>query len=536
MTKRWFSVNAGVALVALVGTTLSAQQPTIPGQQQQPVATAPLTQMPAVDKYVVGAAKPPEVPGAPSIDLSLDDAIAISLEKNLDLQVQKLNPAIQDYNLVRLNAVFRPTLTSSFQQNHSSTPSTNTLDGVATDITQRQNYSAGYSQNLPWQGGAFSATFSSGRTGNNVVTNTHNPSFTAATNFNYTQPLLMGRTIDSNRNAIRVQEITRQITDITLLAAIENTKANVRTAYWALRQAIEAIEINNRALILANQLLENDKVQLQIGTMAGIDLAQPEVAVASSMQQLVNAKITWQQAELALKRLLVNGKDDDLYRRTINPTEQALLGAEPTVNIDGAVQSALANRTDIQTAKKGIDSSVLSLEVTKNQVMPSLNLSAGYTMNGQGGPSLQQGVLTPGGYFNALSALTSNPGWNVGLNFSYPLGLSSARASLSSAQLQLDQSKAQLKVTELTVATDVTQAGLNVQNSYQSYLAAKAASDAQQTATDAEQTKLNVGVSNSYNVVQQQNALTAARLTELRALITYINAVADFEKKQRIGS
>jgi outer membrane protein TolC len=260
------------------------------------------------------------------------------------------------------------------------------------------------------------------------------------------------------------------------------------------------------------------------------------VQVAQADQTLLSANIAWQTAELALKRLLVNGKDDDLYRRTINPTELAILGGEPTVNIDGAVQTALANRTDIQVARKGIESSTLSLEVTKNATMPGLSVNGQYTLTGKGGPVLQNGiVVTPGGFFDAVTGLTGNQSWLVGLNFTYPLGMQSARAAQSSAQLSLEQSKAQLKVTELTVATDVTNAGLAVQNSYQSYLAAKKAREAQETATDAEQTKFNVGVSNSYNVVQQQNNLTAARLSELRALITYINALADFGKKQRIG-
>jgi outer membrane protein len=537
MTKRFWIVGLGAAaLVAVAGSSLSAQQ------SQQPPPTMQLggvAQMPAVDRYVVGAAKPPIVAGAPVIDISLDEAIQIALEKNLDLQVQKMNPAIQDYALVVANANYRPTMTGNFGQTHTQTPSTSTLDGVTSSTnttSQGQTYQAALSQNLKFQGASASATFTSGRTATNSIFSTKNPQLNAGLKFAYSQPLLQGRTIDNARTRIKTQEITRQITDINLLATIENTKASVRAAYWALRQAIEAIEIAQRTKTLSQQLLDNVKIQVQIGTSAGIETAQPEVAVAQNDQLLLSAKIAWQTAELALKRLLVSGKDDDLYRRTINPTEQALLGGEPTVNIDGAVQAALANRTDIQTALKGIESSTLSLAVSKNITMPSLNLNAGYNLSGIGGPTLKSGIVTtPGGYGDAITSLTDAPSWNMSLNFTYPIGMTSAKAQLSSAQLTLEQSRAQLKVTELSVATDVTSAGLNVQNSYQSYLAAKKASEAQQAATEAEQTKFNVGVSNTYNVVQQQNALTSARLSELKALITYINALADFEKKQRIG-
>ncbi len=538
MTKRDITSGVLVATMALVGVSLSAQTPVIgQGTAPQLPGSLPASQMAPLDKYVVGQAKPPEVPGSTMVDLTLEQAQQIALEKNLDLQVAKMDPTIQDYGMVAARAAFRPQITGSFTQNHSSNPVTSSLDGGATSVsTQSQQYRTGISQPLRFWGANVSASFSSGRNSTTNSFTTKNPGLSAGFSVSYSQNLLQGRSIDGTRNGIRTREITRQTTDIQLLATIENTKASVRSAYWALRQAIESIEIRKRTLSQATQLLENDKIQVQVGTMAGIDTAQPEVAVTQAEQGVLTATIAWQQAEMALKRLLVGGKDDDLYRRTINPVDQAILGGEPSVNIDAAVQNALSNRTDIQIARKNIESSELTLQVTKNQTLPNLGLNASYSLSGSGGPTIKSGVITvPGGYIDALGNLIQNPTWSVGLNFTYPLGMVAAKANLASAQISMEQAKARLKVTELTIATDVTNAGLAVQNSYQSYLAAKKSREAQEKATEAEQTKFSVGTSQNFTVVQQQNSLTSARLSELQALISYLNAVADFEKKQRIG-
>ena len=112
--------------------------------------------------------------------------------------------------------------------------------------------------------------------------------------------------------------------------------------------------------------------------------------------------------------------------------------------------------------------------------------------------------------------------------------MASAKASLAQAELTLEKDKASYEAQKLTVATDITTAGLNVQSAYAHWQGAKKASGVAEKNAEAEQIKFDNGMSNNYNVATAQNNLTNARLTELRAMITYVNAVADFEKKQRI--
>jgi outer membrane protein TolC len=268
---------------------------------------------------------------------------------------------------------------------------------------------------------------------------------------------------------------------------------------------------------------------------------QSEAQVAVAEQILVAARGGWQTADLNLKRLLANGPDDEVYKRTINPTEQAILTVQ-SVDIPSAVRTALEQRTDLVQSRRNIEISQLNLEVTKDQTKPELALTTQYQLSGLGGPvrTVQGGNIIstlPGGIGDALGQIRGLdlPTWTMNVQFAYPIGLRAAKSNYARALLQLDQSQATLKAQELNVSAAVTNAGLAVENTHKQYVAAQKNAEAQQRNTEAEQTRFDVGMSTNFNVVQAQNSLTTARLSELRALITYLNAVAEFDRIQRAG-
>ncbi len=519
----------------------AGQQPAAPSAPQAPAArqTTTATAAPRVTQYVVGQAKPPVPAGTALRDMTLDEAVQIALENNLGLQAAKMNPQIQDYSLQQSRAAFRPTLSASFNQRHSATVSTSTLDGVSKVINQTQSYSTSLSQNLPFYGANYSVTFNSGRSSNNQITNIRPIQFSGSTQFSYSQPLLANFKIDNARNSIRTQQVNREVADIQLEQTIEDTKASVRTAYWALRRSIESVEIQQESLNLAQRLLDDNRTKVEIGTMAPIDVVTNESTVATDQQALLNARIGWQTAELNLKQLLVKGTDDDLYKATINPTTLPPVLTQVPVNIQSAVQTALQDRTDLQVSRKDLESSAFTVELRKNNTMPSLNLLTSYQLSGTGGSVFDRsGVLTqPSGYSDVLKGIANfnQPQWTVGLTFSYPLGMASSKALLAQAQLSYQQGQANLKAQELSVSTDVTNAGLAVQNTYQQLLAARTAREAGERNAEAEQTRFDAGMSNNYNVATALNTLTSARLNELNAEIAYVNAIAEFDRKQHVG-
>lgn len=515
---RYSSVWAGVSAILLTATTAAAQQAT---------TGAASAQTGQIDRYVVGQATPPETPGQTLVNMSLEEAINIALENNLDLKVARMNPQGVDYQLQGARAAFTPRISGSFSYTDRTSISNNTVEiGSSPTVTNlSQSYNSSLSQTFPWWGSTLSLSFNNGRSSTDAANARLPVSFSSDLSANFTLPLLADRKIDSARNSIRTLQVQRQIVDIQLLTTIENTKANVRQAYWQLRGAIEQIEIQRRALELAQRQLEDNKIRVEIGTMAQIETLQSETQVVNAEQALVNAEITWRTAELNLKRLLANSPEDALYRSTLNPIDLPAY-QPPAVDARAAITAALAERTDITQARRSIDVSRLNLELTENATLPTLDMTSSYRLTGTGAT-----------YSNTLGFIGRNdaPTWSLGVNFNYPIGMQQAKANLARAQLQLDQSLAQLQAQELSVSNEVYNAGLAVENTYkQLQVAIKAADVAEQNA-EAEQVRFDVGMSNNYNVAQALNNLTNARLTVLSRTIAYINAVAEFDRVQRVG-
>jgi outer membrane protein TolC len=516
--------------------TASAQEPA-------PAAPAPAPQaaQQPVDRYIVGQAQPPVEAGKQIRELTLEEAMIIALERNLGLQVAKMAPQGVDYQLQAARASFVPNFTTSYSYSNNKSPSNDNLDGVASITNVSQSYNGGMSQTLPWHGAQFNVNFQNSRSSTNRFTTRLNPGYNSSVRLGFNMPLLQGFKIDGNRNQLRTLQVQRQISDIQLQTQIENLKNNVRTSYWNLRSAIEQIEIQRRALEIAQRQFEDSKIRVDIGTLAPIDTTNFETQVANAEQQLLNAQITWRTAELNFKTLLASGTDDEIYTQVINPAEQPQLSVQ-SVDIQSAVARALQERTDVMQARRQIESSRLSLEVSKNQTMPSLNFSTGYNLTGQGGQEkvFQQGQVVdilPGGYADALAAIAGfdSPAWNLGFNFSYPLGMRAAKANYARSQLGLEQSLAQLKAQELSISTEVINAGLAVENTYKQFQAAQKARQAAETNADAAVTRFDVGMATNFEVVTAQQALTQSRLSELSALIRYMNAVAEFERVQKVG-
>ena len=535
-----------VVAVGVMAPVVSAQQPATPPatgsaqtQQQTTAVPTPMQQNQPIDKYVVGRALPPNdiVPGREMKDLTLEQAIAIALEKNLDLKATKVEPQLVDFQLAGARASFIPSMNAGYTFGNSTTASNNTLEGVTylTDISQ--GFNGGVNHSLPWFGSSYQARFTNSRRTTNNITTRLNPSYSSQVSLDYSMPILSGFKMDNTRNQLRTLAITRQISDINVLAAVENLRNQVRVSYWALRSAIEQIEISKRALDIARQSFDQSRMRVEIGTSAPIDTVQFETAVFNQEQLLLAAQIGWRTAEINFKRLLASGRDDEIYNFTLHPIDLPELSVQ-SVDIQAAMTKALAERTDLIVARRNIDSSNLSLEVSKSQTLPNLALTAGYRLTGQGGTQrLPDGSFVPGGIADALSAIGGfdTPAWNLGFNLTYPLGMRSAKANYARSLLAVDQSLARLKASELNVQTEVVNAGLNVENTYKQHEAAQKARQAAERNAEAAQTRFDVGMATNFEVVQLQNQLTTSRLQELSRLIAYVNAVAEFDRVQRVG-
>jgi len=484
---------------------------------------------------------PVTTPG-PNVELTLDDATARALEKNLDIAVERLNPEIQDLNLARIRASYRPTATSSIGHRAVVNPPTSQLNGGLIVQNDTSTYNGGVTQALQWGGGSVSLLFNNNKQVTSNIFANFNPTFNSSFNATLTQPLLRGFLIDGTRQQLRVTAINREISDISLKGTLATTVANVRNAYWEMVYAVQAVDVARGSLDLAQKLVQDNKARVEVGTMAPLDVVQAEAEAATRSQAVTQAEATLGTAELTLKRLIVSGTDDPLWRSKITPIDRPEFRNEP-LDVESAVKLSLQNRTDLLQARKTLDSNDVTMRFLRSETMPELDLTASYSAQGLGGTQfIRQGSglgsqiigTIPGGYGDAWKTLTGRdyPTWNFQINMSYPLGASASEASYARAKVQRNQTAAQLRALELTVATEVTNAALQAESNLKRYEASQVARELAQTRLQAEQSRFEVGLSTNFFVVQAQRDLATAQNTELRALLDYRKALVDFERSQ----
>jgi outer membrane protein len=478
--------------------------------------------------------------------LSADDAVRRAIERNLDIQVQRLEPQLLDYQVAALWATYRPSLTSSvFTQGATSLPTSQLQALGGSQITSdQQQWNAGLGKNFRWGGGALAVNFNNTRIDTSDTAATRNPAYTSNMQAAYTQPLLRNFRIDQTRSSLMIQTLQAQITDLNLRATLTITEAQVRNAYWDLVFGIDNVEAARRNLELSSKLVQDNRAKVEIGTMAPIDVVQAQAEEATRRQALVTAEATRRTNELALKRLIVSGTDDDLWNATIQPTDRPATTPEP-IDLEGAVRNALANRVDLAAAHRSLDQNEVAVKNLRNQSLPELNVIGLYNLQGRGGTEFQRtgfgGAITntiPGGYFDALSNIGNftAPTWSVRLNLSYPIGQSSAEAAYARAKVQVTQTHAQIKQAELIIATEVTNFALNVRNNLEAVQASGVARELSEQRLQAAQSKFEVGMATNFEVVQAQRDLADARSTELRNILNYRKAIVDFQRSQLAGA
>jgi outer membrane protein len=541
---------AAVAAFLVWSISASAQTPASSSTNNPDAARQDALVREAVARYEAGLQQLDTMPdvqrpaGTPAPggvrELRLADAVQLALERNLDIAVERLNPQSVDLQIAQIKNSYLPVASSTIGHRDTALLPQDQLTGQTKVTRTTGTFNVGLNQNIRKYGGNMSLVWNNTRQETTNAFQNYNPSLVTNLTFSYTQPLLRGLFIDNTRQQLAITQINREISEENLRGTIATTMANVRNAYWDLVFAQNAVDVAQRALDLAVKLVEDNRARVEVGTLAPLDIVQAEAEAATRRQTLAAAEATMQTAELALKRYIVTGTDDPLWRQQLQPVDLPSLDPAPT-DIEGAVRRALERRTDLVNARKNLDSSDISLKYYKNQTLPAVDFLGNYGAQGIGGWLNQRSgfggsvtQVTPGGYADAIGLLTRRdyPNWNLQVNISYNVFGSSADAQYARARVQRSQSQARLRALELQVATEVTNAAITVQSNLKRVEAAQAARELAEKRLEAEQSKFEVGMSTNFFVVQAQRDLRDAQNTELRALADYRKSLVNFERAQ----
>jgi outer membrane protein TolC len=513
------SVAMLTASVSASGQTLSAGGT---GQGQAPVQAK-------------GQAPSPQAGEAILKKLSVDEAVQMALEQNLSLQVERVNPQIQQMNIFTARAAWVPTLQSQFTGGNTTNPNYSRYGASgATVTTDSANFTLGAGQALR-TGGRYDVSWGANRQSTNDLFQLQNPVRYSVLSATFTQPFLRNFRTDAARTQLVISRKNREMSDIQLRQTVLSTMRNVKNAYWDLAYQRANLEVQQESLNLANESLRNNQARVRIGTMAPIDIIQAEAEVASREESVIRAQAAVDQSEDRFRTLVMDPATPGFWNTRFELSDKANFQAM-TVDVDAAVRRALDARTDLAQQRKGLEESDVNLRYMKNQTRADVNFVAKYSMVATGGTIFSEdGSSNDIGWGSVLHSLLRRdlPTWSLALNFSYPIGNSTADANLARARLQYGQSQTQLRLAELNVTTQVRDAARQVRANQQRVESTRKSRELQERKLEAEQKKFAAGMQTTYFVLQAQRDLVQARNAELQAILDYTRSMIDFEMVQQ---
>jgi outer membrane protein len=466
------------------------------------------------------------------LPVSVSDVIRLAVASNLDVKVDRYAPLTQQFLIDTLLRPFEPTLRLNAQMNRVSQASPSLL------VAGRQlshRYSVQFSQFMT-TGTGVSVTASVNRQSDNNQFNTFNPSYSGAITYAISQNLLRDYGRNVNLHSLRVSRNNKAISDIQFELSLIELVRSAQQMYWDLYGSREDIKVKQQSMELAEKTLSDNKRQVEIGTLAPIDIVQTEANLASRQEQMVVATYSSDQLQDRIKRLITSAGDPAMILARLMPTEAV---HRPDVSdlmpVQEAIRYALENRPEMRQSYLSLQSNDIDIEYAKNQLLPALSVNASYTQSGVGGNLVDRTtgqVTARGGVFDAFGQIWGYDftGYSVGFNLSIPLSNKSAQAEYSRAMTTKQSTEARRTALAQAIALDVRNAYSAVEMNRARITAAEKARELAERQLDAEQKKFQLGSGQIRFVLQEQQNLTAAQTSEIQSLVNYTKALVEFDR------
>jgi outer membrane protein len=532
---------------------------------------------------------------AGSLYLTAPDVVALAIENNIDVEVQRYGPLLNQEVLLRAegggalrsvglgvaagpesvslqgvsvnnsgsvalsggNGVssgggivtqlgpsipsLDPSLFALATYQHASIPQSNTfLIGTDALIQSTRSFELQYAQN--WDFGLTAQlTFASSRFHVNSDFFTVNPYTSGDLDLQITQNLLQGFGSAVNGRNIRVQRNNVKVSNLQFKQQVITTVAAALNLYWDLVSFNEDVRARRQEVSTAQQLLDDNKRQVQIGALAEIEITRAEAQLYSSQQDLVVSETNLQQQEIVLKNALCrNGiSAAGLDNVHVVPLDKIQIPASDEIRpVPELVNEALGKRTEIVTARLNIESNEMNLVGIKNSLKPTLQAFAELTSNGLSGELTALGAGAPGaeylagGYGNLLAQIARRnfPNYSAGVSLSIPLRNRAAQSDYATSELELRQNQLNLRKNTNQVTVDVQNAVIGLQQARVRYDAASKARELQEQTLAADQRRYALGAATVFQVIQDQRDLATSQSTEVQAMANYTHARISFDQ------
>jgi outer membrane protein len=539
--------------------------------------------------------------------LSLNDAIALALENNLDIAIARYNLNIADTDVLRAKAgapvlgvpigivqntpgggvgglggqvgsgtggtslgaggagagvgglngstlglgpqitSFDPILTGTLQTDRFHILPQSTFSPASPQNTTTGNFT--YSQGFSW-GTNLAVGFGNTRvTTGDAPFQPLSPQLNSNFKFQLTQHLLQGFGLAGNTRFIKIAKNNRELSDVAFRLQITTTVDQIQIMYWDLLYAYEYARVQKESLAFAEKTLSDTKKQVEIGSLAPIEVVRAQSTVAQDQQTLTVALTNLQLEQLYMKNALSRTlRDQTLAGAEVIPTSTMELPEnEPVQPTQDLVASALQHRAELVESRITLNTTELSNKAVRNALLPSLDLYAYYGGAGLGGSQNPTNLcanqnppifgcspnpVNPVGYGSTLNQLVNSTASDkgVGIQLNIPLRNRAAQATQIRSELEYQQAQMALQQSENRINIEVRNAQFGVEQNRASVASAQAAVDYAKQSLDAEQKKYQFGTSTTTAVLQTQSALATAESTLISAMAYYVKARIELDR------
>ena len=453
------------------------------------------------------------------LSLTLKETIERVLKNNISISVQSYNSKINEQFIFEKEADFDPTLDFEFKFGEETRQSSSS-SSLSDAKNRNQDYDWDFSVSQKFvTGGDYELSMDNNRNRTSSSLTSLNPTYSSDLALTVTQPLLKDFGIDLNKRKIYIAKNDQKISDHQFTEKVIDTLTEAENIYWDLVFSIEDLKVKETSLQRARDLEKQVKAQVDVGTLAELEILQAQSDVASRDEQLLNAQNLIEDNEDNLKNILNSSFDSEDGLKKIIPADSPVFEPGSENSLEEALKTALTLRPDLQAKKKELDNRNIEAKYNKNQMLPTLDLIGSLGLNGLSGDS----TTTNGAYDTALSeAFSTNYGlWQFGINLSYPLGNRAAKSKLAAKRLEVAQLLLDIKDLEKNIVVEVREAHRQIKTDIKKVQATRVARKLAEEKLNAEEKKFKVGLSTSFNVLEFQEDLAEEQSNEIKAVIDY---------------
>jgi HAE1 family hydrophobic/amphiphilic exporter-1 len=547
--------------------TATGEEPNFPSVQPRPVPPLP-------SLVRVG------VTGTETIQLTLNEAIRRALENNNEIEIARADVRLAEQQLISLRGIFDPVLNFTPEINNSVRPVTNIFGGAGSAGTvSTTDFSNNLSINKQFErgGGNVSYFFNNLRETTTATNTSLNPFFSSAQGIQFTQPLWRDRSIDRNRQQIRIQRKRLEQTDADFRLRTIAIISQVQRAYWDLFFAIRNEQNQVANVNLARENFRRTEASVAAGASAPLQRAEIETELSTRESSLLIANQQVTVAENTLKNLLLKDPLSPDWSKAVVPTDQPTFDETP-VSLEASLKEAHETRPEIRRLRLEEEVNDINLQFYRNQTKPRIDLVGTLQTNGlagtlnpavidntpspliagaadrflleqinvvragQGLPPIDSPIVPPtdvtlpsqfiGGYGRTLQNLFrfSTRQVVVGATIQFPFKNRTAEANLAYAKIQREQLGATTRSQEQVIEVEVRNSVQAVETARRRVLAARAALRSAEEQLSGERRLYQVGRSTTFLLFQRENALVNAQNQELQAQTDYNKALADLQR------